>query len=676
MSDLQKVGPSLLEMDDITQYLNTKGLTDKDKNGNETDYHPFITDKDKATDTKLVGGVDAARIAISTASTENGNDRTTIRNAMNLDGHPADYFLTSAKGSGIVDTVDDIRTIYNQAIRSLRDELYQLRAELARTGIVESYQANEGFYDTFRTNHPLHEEGEIARAIKESNDQYHIIVQEDKYAKFAVGDRMLIKDLTSGTDAVVTVTEKKPDMETLTFTPGAGFDIHKDKCVIYKSKGSNINGSFIFGEVTPVAPGDKEYYTGLDDDTYSMRRSIMKSHTGFGYSFRIPTVMQKNYLANLGIKVKKFGTPGALMCYIIDERNVQNWKNLARAFDDGIIVAQSQPLDVDAAQGEYIAQFDFFDGSSYPRLVQADDSEHKIRYCAIIEALEADADNRYEIVFLQNKREDGTFGDLQLNNTTYNYAQKENQSIESALATDTLINASDLYIDMKLKQAVESSFIPFHDGIYTAHFTTNHPVAESYARITMRIAREGMFTVDAHGTTFSGGDADAVGDAGAIIVKGDTNDDVRGFDRCVGKNVVFGTSFRKAKEVNENRIVVFDGLPVKAGDPVYPVNYQVKIKAKRREWKNVEAGGATKYVAVDSDTYAFDLPLVAVMPDGVHRNADDSDRLIFEAPMTTDTGIQFNDFEVQVYWEQSAQAVSNHIVGGIRTLDVALERLP
>lgn len=676
MSDLQKIGPSLMEMDDVSQYLNVRGCVDYDGQGREAAYYPFITTKDKATDVKQVAGVDAANIAIGVID-ENGNpQRNTVSNAMNLCGHPLDYFLTAGEGQSISGAINSICSTYSREIEYLRDELYQLRAELAKSGVVERYQANSGFYDTFREKHPLHESGIIATAIRDSDNQNTIVVQDDKYLKFNVGDYVLVQDLEMKSDAIVQISELLPDMQTIKFSPSTGFDIKKDRTVIYKSKGNLIDGAYVFGAVSSVAPGNKEYFTGLDDDTYSMRRSITKSHSGFAYSFRIPSSMQGSFLASLGIRVKKFGTPGDLKCYIIDERNVQFWRNPEKAIEDGILVATSQPLTVDATKGEYIAQFDFFDGSNYPRLTEKDTSEYKVRYCAIIEALEADADNRYEIVFLQNKK-DGVFGDLQLNNTTYNYSQKENRSVEAALATDNVINACDLYIETRLKEAVESSFVPYHDGIYTAHFTTHEPISVSHARLTMRIAREGIFTVAAHGTSFNGGEANAINDGGVIVVEGETNDDVKGFERCIDQNIVVGTEIRKIVRVNNDKIALEKGVHVNAGDPVYPVGYKVRIKAYNTEWKTDE--NDTYLYEHKSDPYVFELPLVTVMPDGAHRDTEDSDRLVFEAPMTVKTKdgeILFNDFEIQIYWEQSAQAVSSRIIGKIKSLNVTLDRLP
>ena len=718
-SDLTKIGPSLLEMDDVAQYLNVKGLSVKDKDGNEKGFYPFISTKDKATDVKAVAEVDASKIAVSAASPKNNFDRTTVRNAENLDNHPINYFLTAAQGSGMLSGISSIRKEYSREIQQLRDELQQLRSELAKKGIVKSYAPYSGFYDTFRNGKPVHEYAVLATPIRDSVDQYSVVVQDDAYLKFSVGDRIFIRDEEKNTDAVVEISKCEPDMQTIRFTPACGFDIRKGKCSIFKSKGSIIDGYYTFGKITDVVPGDKEYYTCLDDDTYRMRKKINKSHSGFGYTFRVPQNMQKNFLAGVDILVKKFGEPGDLMCYIIDERDVQNWKNADKAIEDGIVIAKSQPLHVNANLDEYQAEFNFYDGATYPRLMLEDDSEHKVRYCMIIEALEADeSSNYYEVVFLQNKHEDGTFGDLQLNNTTYQYNSREDKSAESALVTDKMINDMDMYYGLRLKKAIDSCLEPFHDGIYTAHFSTHEPVEVNHARLAMRIRREGIFSVSSEGTSFSEGNADAIKDNGVVVVEGETNDDVRGFEGCIGHDIVIGTEIRRLKMVDENKLTISTGTPLAIGDPVYPIGYKAKLKARRKTWNpqtcRMEYGPYT----------TINLPLTTVMPDMVHADEFDSDRLIFENDMLltdeerdaiktlptyqekyasdfqngkyigTDKSVakcatlveqaeakqahpkKFNDFELQISWQQSAQKVSDRIMGQIRMLDVALDTLP
>ncbi len=655
MSDLTKIGPSMLEMDDVAEYLDiAKG---------------FITDKEKATDTLHVAGVDADHIAVAVSK----DDRTTIRNAMNLNGHPESYFLTAKEGSNIIEENKRETSTYNAEIKELRDEVYQLREELAKRGILVKYRPYAGFYDSFRTSYPEHVYEVQATAVENSSTQYEIIVREDLYDRFTVGDKIMLVSGTDDKTALVTIDEKKPDLKTIHFTPATGFNIRKDQCKVYKSKGNLINGTFTFGEIVDEHPGDKELYSCLDDDTFRMRRKITKPHSGFGYSFRIMSLKQKNYLSKLDIQVKKFGEPGDLMCYVIDERNIQNWRNPQQAEDDGLIIAKSQPLKVDMRLGEHIAYFNFYDGNTYPLLTDVDTTDHKIRYCFIIEALDADDKNYYELVFLQNKKEDGTYGDLQLNNITYNYEQKEDTSIDGALSTDDNMNATDIYYGITLKEALQKTFVPYRDGVYTAKWETHEPVRTSKARLMMRIAREGIFKVSTDGTTYSRND-NCVNDHGVIVVEGETNDDVRGFDRRVDGQIVIGTEIRTLETVDDERLTIAKGVYAKPETIVYPIGYKAVLKARLKTW-NTE-----KCTYEYTEPVKFNLNLVTVMPDYHKQENSISDRLIFEADMADASVIGdkavFNDFEIQISWEYSCSEVSQRIAGRIYNLVISLDRMP
>ena len=220
MSDLTKVGTSLLDMDSIAEYLNIA------KN--------FVTKNDKATDVEQVAGVDAEQIAVAVDK----DDRTTVRNALNLNDHPDTYFLTATEGNGIIKDNTRIKSTYNNEIKELRDELYQLRDELAKSGIVTKYNTYAGYYDSFKTSCPEHIYDAVAKSIENSSDQYSIIVKDDLYDKFDVEDKILLKNLDDDSTTVATIDRKEPDFRTLHFTPASGFNIYKDKCEIYKSKGN------------------------------------------------------------------------------------------------------------------------------------------------------------------------------------------------------------------------------------------------------------------------------------------------------------------------------------------------------------------------------------------------------------------------------------------------------
>ena len=139
--DFTKVGASMLNMDDIAMYLNkAKG---------------FVVYGDKASDTTKVGGVSSDAIAIADTSKHDANpaipiDRTTVRNSTHLDGHPFTDFFTSKNGGALVSRQDRLEHNNEREFVELRDELYQLRAELARKGIIEHYTPYSGFYDVFR----------------------------------------------------------------------------------------------------------------------------------------------------------------------------------------------------------------------------------------------------------------------------------------------------------------------------------------------------------------------------------------------------------------------------------------------------------------------------------------------------------------------------------------------
>ena len=665
MSDLTKIGPSMLEMDDLAEYLDIA--------------KKFVTKKqieDAPVDNKVlrIAGIPVGNLAQSV----NG-DKKTINNSLHLEGHPASFFMSSEQENGVVKDAKDTRSTYNTEIKELRDEVYQLRMELAKNGTLVGYQPYAGFYDMFRSNQPMHEAGIMAKSIQDSKTQYDIRVKDIDYANFAEGDYVMLRSLVNGNTAFAMIEMKQPDGETLTLDRATGFNILKDKCAVYKSKGNIINGTFTFGEITPERPGTKSFHTGLDDDTYIKRReSITASHTGLAYTFRIPEDLQKNFLAEVSIKVAKHGNPGDLMCYIIDERDMSRWRNPQKAIADNDktgdyyentkyrFFAKSQPLHVDSKFGMHIASFTFYDPtagdlapityedltaqeimqltpeeqaalqangtimkrnqSSYPLLTEVDETNHPVRYCMIIEATEADKDNYYDILLLQNCIGQGNdlgknvFGDLQLNNTLYVYEAKDADSKEQPLVTNETINSSDLYYGVLLLESVHEVFTPYDDGVYSAHFTTHEPVRLTKGRLMLRIAREGMFSVDPDGSSAIGD----MGDGGVVAVKGATNDDVDGFTGIKDRDTVIGTEIRNIEAVAGNKLTVKKGLPVKAGDIVYPVGYKVALNAKLKVWDPETCRTVTKNVQ------RFELPLVTVMPDQYKKSERISDRLIFE----------------------------------------------
>ena len=122
--DLTKVGTSLLEMDDIAQYMWLKGVDFTDKNYpddfNEEETPGFLLRGEKSTDTKKVAGEKASHIAVAFEN-EDGDveDRTTVRNAMNLGNIPyTDYVLQTEKAK-MSDTISGINKTYLEEFKPI-----------------------------------------------------------------------------------------------------------------------------------------------------------------------------------------------------------------------------------------------------------------------------------------------------------------------------------------------------------------------------------------------------------------------------------------------------------------------------------------------------------------------------------------------------------------------------
>lgn len=676
MPDFSKVGITMLNMDDIVNYLKIA--------------RGFISDTDKATDVKNVAGVLAEWIAIADTSKHNPDgsikiDRETIKNALHLDGHPIDFFTTKEYGDSIKKELNKTQDIAGEEIKDLRDEVYQLRADLIKRGMLERYTPYAGFYDVFRTGDPVHLDRICDHAIKDSQGvgaQYTIHVSDEFYDSVEVGDHLYLFDRDSSRDAIVKINEKLPDHETLRFAVGTGFDIKKDMVDVYRSKGTIMNGTYTFGEIKKFKVDDSTaMYTGLNDDTYAKKLPLDKDNPGYGYTFRIPKNMQKSYLSKISVMIQAFGKPSDLLAYVIDEQNIHMWNKIRKADMDGevlpnkddagqplptkledLIIAKSQPLTVDASKGMHLADFNFYGteniGSSYgfsnpnpyPYLpLQDDEAERRVRYCLIIEPIgqldkydPQDLKNCYLLEFL---KQTGDGPDLQLNNVTYHYDRTK----EAPFTTNEAVNSYDLYYGVTLLRAIEKTFVPLGEGIYSARFMQPVPITSSRARLMLRVKREGLFHVAKSTQSSSVGN---VGDHSTIILESESPAYVPDFSGSNQKQVIIGSTICKVEEAsNLGSITIEKGLHIDPEAPVYPVGYEVTLKAYYDEWDPVQFTTVTKY----SDK--FKLPLFAVIPDKYKHNKKLSDRLLFECDLYgEDKNVKpYNRFELEIYWKKNRE---------------------
>lgn len=669
-SNLTKLSISLMPVEDIQELLRYQ--------------FDFITKEDNATDTNAVAGVPAGRIAVAI----NEDERTTVLNALRLGNLPASDYLTKEDGGQITKNYNKIRTTYSSEIRDLRDELYQLKNELAKRGIVTNYNPYSGFQDAFRNNDPVYLKDPITDVLEDSMERDEIRIAEYAFKQLDVGDYIVLHMKDINRYHVARVTHLMPNGETVKFSPASAFDIKGKTTDLYKSLGMYDNGSFAFMRPAKKIPTTQEHHSSLNDDTNRHRRNITAPNRGFGYTFRIPNSMfavdgepkTEGYLVRLRAKVTRFGTPGSLIAYVINEEDIPNFKNPKQAEEDGILIAKSQPVLPELDQIERIVDFDFFDGHSYPIIRNDETVDKKTRFCMIIEATgTVDNENYYRIMMLQHKNETtGQLGDLQLNNILYEYTRREGNSDEMSLITNPEINSADLFYSVVTKGIVTKGIIPFREGVYTSKINLQEPVEISRARLTLRVNREGYYITGNENAT-------SIQDGNNLLFKKDpvlgNIYDMQEIAGIGAKNhddwVVVGKQLRKLINQNQDSVQLEKGVFLDGPEqPIYRVGYKVYLKAIRKEYNP----HWNEYV--EKDRVKIELPLSAIMPDRVKRSEKISDRLIFENEFVNELGEAkyFNEFELQIYWrtEYSAQfdndKYKEHFLGRIHDLVLSFDK--
>jgi len=725
-SNLTKAGTSVLKMDEISQLLDIKyDFITKDElayAGDETKDKDGKLIHKNGQKIKEIAGVAPRLLAIAASK----DDRTTVANALHLGGKlPAEYF-TVIEAESVKQKIQRMQDTYSAEVRELRDELNQLHMELSKKGVTEEYKPYAGFYDVFHADYPIHLHAVVATADQNTTVQNRIHLREEDFAKFHVGDHVLVKtdEITGPHGHVVATIRKKLNSVGITNTieldQATGFANRAGKVHIYKSYGMNFKNTFAFGKFVDDKPGDKDIFTCLDDDNYRTRKRITADRTGYATTFRINPSKSKGsnkfFLDKIEIQVKKYGNPGDLMCYVINADDVGKWVNPKQAKDDGILIAASKPLHVDERDGEHIEEFYFGDDDdNMPLIKDIDKKDKKDRFCMIVEAMSADSkSNYYELLFLQHyDAATNTFSDLQLNNICYQYQQLDAATLKrindrqtvitGALQTTEELNKCDMYYGITLKQCEEGQFIPYDDGIYTAQFRSQEPIAGNHVRLTMRVAREGIFNVTAcsesDGNVQTGGKITFEEDATYRVDADDAKDNkINGFANDVtNRKIIVGTTIVTPASVQGENITPEKGLHVEIGDPVYPIGYTARLVASNIKWDS----NANR--EIESDSIAIPLELTQVQPDyssqqraiikeklanpkitDLEKNRlraknRISDRLVFEGDLKSlvDANgelVKFNKFELQINWSRTCSSAFKSFAGRIYDLSVSVDR--
>lgn len=660
-SEYNKIALSQVDIDAVADYVVIKRkLVYRD--GED------VSASNKAQDVEKVSGIKAENIA--TAVDEEHRD--TIKNAQNIvdgDGneHPFSDFMTIAQGSSLQTKYLRTRNQYGKNLKNLTDELYTLRQELAKGGFIEDRGEYNGYIDTFRKHAPKHlyEMLTIATPGEEQNEVF--IENRAAFQSLNVYDYIVLKNAPLQKFDIRQIAEKDETRRVLVLSDAVRSEIlaAENGMEVYLSQGINDEGMFKFAKEAELAMGD-ENHTGLSDDTFKKMIRISEPYKGFGYSFRIPEEKQ-GFVISFEVCAKAYGTPGSMVCYLIDARDLDNFHNPAQAeadyltakaahSDDFHFFAASKPLTLSSAYGRRYIKFDFLqENDTYPLMTQ--DEDGAIRYIAIVECLDCDNDNYYDIQFLQHKNAQGQLGDLELNNVTYNYTRQADGSTKKALVTDDTINATDMYYHIITRSVIENEVDPEQEGLYSFHVHAKDMVHK--ARVMLRIRKEGAYAANTESSTQKLYHNEQI-----LLQNTDPDNGIKTItelwlDQSIYKPlelreselnlsqpvpVIIGNNITTLAGKSETAITVNEPAIIKNGDPVYRAGYIVSLKARRVEIENGQM--------VETPYKHFVLPLTEVFKDFRTNDKTASARLLFETDLCradTDTA-DYNDFIVQVYW--------------------------
>lgn len=652
------VKPSLscLPMEDIAAELRSS-----------KDNRRFMTREDKASDVIKVAGKDAATIAVAVSP----SNRTTIDNALNLNGIPAEEYLSKDEGNKIVGISTTMSALFAEEVRDLRDELYQLENQLSKRGFVEDKVAYKGYHDSFKKSNIKYEGFlcGIANAIIGNTEELSI-GDLSKIRFFEEGKRFVIKrdDLEK---EVIVMSLGVTSSGKVKFMPMVNFLDSTDSVSLHKTTGEYIRDSFSFSEIKrDVANPLKERYHMQSDDTRTAYQIINKSNSGYAAYFKVPN-SAAGALTKFGVIAKVMGTPGSMICHMLKKESIYNskgdfrvdFKNMDDAKEKGYWIATSQPIQSSQAATEQEVFFNFFDVATnkYP-IVEGD------QYLFIIECLAATEQDFWKIRFSYFENGNDEHEDLQRYNNSFVYEKVLNTGLESddvPIKIIDNINKYDLLFTAVTRELIKEDEMGKQEGVYTANILLPNPIDVSRARLTSRINREGCYYIETHNNDFT-----------IFTIKSeDSTSHAAGNNRFKeGDNIVIANQKAIVKRVTgdqlevvnpvriDSRIFKFYSRTVFNADldkyetvtkvPIYRMNYDVTIKPSLIDWDEW-VDSSVGFKTTDLFEKPLKMDFTKVLPDGMKENKRISDRLMFEAGFgrnENDVARLANSFELQIHW--------------------------
>lgn len=606
------ISPSLLPMDEIAQYMELVA-----KFGKKTD---------SSADTNNVGGVDSNLIA-KAATNEDGtlySDRETVKNALQLGGVPASSYVTAEGAGALLSDTYAVSVNMGNEIKNLRDELYQIKAELAKSGMIKNIDCYNGFIDAFKIGNEKYLKDAITVISTDMSSASNSFISVEDTSEFIAGEYIVINT----NEPQVVKIQDVVNSTRLNLSSNVAGPIASGT-EIFKTYGSYNNGAFVFGSKKDLSVSSKERYIILNDDAQPLL--LTKKYTpnsGYAAQINIPSTA-RGAVRKVGVQAKVTGHPGGLKCYVIDTTNntndVTSLPTIVELKEDGKVIGESNLLYSSEATSSFNEMYFEF---SEPVILE------KSNYMFLFVQIDADTNNYWELRGLRGENN----MDLQTNSKLYSFSDGVGLKAEDG----------DLYLVVVTSEVLLNQLEYNKQGLYSANFELSNLTQATRVRVELKVNREGRFKVVDNPNTLV---------PSATKPLNTYNEDNKSYSVNLfntGDKIVIGNQIAKvgASRTANTSFSLEKEAYAPAGVPVYRVGYDVQIKACN---KTVDISTPNSPIKTTSLTLV-NLPLIAVVP-GKESGKEEisSDRLIFEAEIKLDETTQyklkeFNDIEVQVYW--------------------------
>ena len=606
------ISPAMLPLESIAEYMDkVEGFSKK---------------KEAAEDTKAVGNVSSEFIAVA-ATDEQGQlveDRETVKNALQLGGIDASDYITTQGANALLSDTYQVSVNSGNEVKNLRDELYQLKSELTKAGLIKQSHCYNGYYDAFKEGNETY--------IKEPITIASTTLSQTQLGYITVED---VSNLTAGEYIVIeTAIPQIAQIQDITGSDRINLTTNINGPVpmgtkISKSYGTYNQGMFVFGKQKDIAVSSQERYVILNDDAQPM--SLVKKYTpnsGYAAQINIPSTA-RGAIKRIGVQAKVTGNPGGLRCYVIDPlSNIEDVFTMTTSREmkqQRKIIAESNLLySSNATQSFNELYFDFND------IVVLE----KQSYMFLFVQVDADNNNYWELKGLRGE----TSIDLQTNSKLYSFTE----------GNPLIAEDGDLYLIVVTSDIVKNQIEYSKQGLYSAKVELSKLSPATRLRVELKVNREGRFAVVDNPNTLLPG-------VGANL--NTYNEDNKSYATSVfnvGQTIAIGNQIAKVgnSRTDNTAFNLAETTYAPAGAPVYRIGYKVQAKACNTSIDKTNSRNPIK----KENVTLVELPLVAIIPGKeAGKEAISSDRLIFEADIkANDTGYildKFNEIETQVFWE-------------------------